>query len=163
MRVCRPALIAGHASACAGVGEAKLSENQFATAGWNRGWTAVGGGGGAERFPAPVSAFNFEARSEFKLPGSHGRREIAPAYIWPWIGLWSPSLTLAALADRGWRGPKASVRTPFYRRAMDRAYKCSLAEYGGLRQVFRLSRREVQMVRVRQQFAPPNRETTDDQ
>jgi hypothetical protein len=37
---------------------------------------------------------------------------------------------------------------------MDRAYKCSLAEYGGLREVSRLFRREVQMVRVRQQFAP---------
>ena len=38
----------------------------------------------------------------------------------------------------------------------DRAFRCSLAEYGGLRQVSRLFRREVQMVRVRQQFAPPN-------
>jgi hypothetical protein len=34
-------LIAGQASACAGVGEAKLSANQFATAGWNRVSTAV--------------------------------------------------------------------------------------------------------------------------
>ena len=54
------------------------------------------------------------------------------------------------------------LRTSVYRRAMDRAYKCSLAEYGGLRQVFRLSRREVQMVRVRQQFAPPNWESIND-
>jgi hypothetical protein len=29
-------LIAGHAFACAGVGEAKQSANQVATAGWNR-------------------------------------------------------------------------------------------------------------------------------
>ena len=36
MSVWRPALIAGQASACAGVGAAKLSANQFATAGWNR-------------------------------------------------------------------------------------------------------------------------------
>ena len=46
---------------------------------------------------------------------------------------------------------------------MDRAYKCSLAEYGGLRQVYRLFRREVQMVRLRQQFAPPNWESINDQ
>src|SRR5712671_1886276 len=34
--VCWPALIAGHAFACAGVGEAKQSANQVATAGWKR-------------------------------------------------------------------------------------------------------------------------------
>jgi hypothetical protein len=64
------------------------------------------------------------------------------AYIWRRIGLWSPLRPGAAIDDR--------------------AYKCSLAEYGGLRQVSRLFRREVQMVRVRQQFAPPNWESIND-
>ena len=80
----------------------------------------------------------------------------AVAYIWRRIAIWSPLRPVAAIADRGWRGPKGVRKTPVYRRAMDRAYKCSLAEYGGLRQVSRLFGREVQMVRVRQQFAPPN-------
>src|SRR6202022_1428367 len=34
---CRPAWMAGHACACAGVGAAKLCANHAATAGWNRG------------------------------------------------------------------------------------------------------------------------------
>src|SRR5262245_57427112 len=33
---CRPAWIAGHASACAAVGAAKVRSNQAAIAGWNR-------------------------------------------------------------------------------------------------------------------------------
>jgi hypothetical protein len=64
---------------------------------------------------------------------------IALTYIWRRIAIWSPLRPVAAIADR--------------------AYKCSLAEYGGLRQVFRLFWREVQLVRVRQQFAPPNWES----
>ena len=56
MSVWRPALITGHASACAGVGEAKLSANQLATAGWNRVSTTPGGRGAAERFPAAEPA-----------------------------------------------------------------------------------------------------------
>src|SRR5271155_5213365 len=47
MRVWRPALIAGQASAWAGVGAAKLSTNQLATAGWNR-LRTVAGDDGAE-------------------------------------------------------------------------------------------------------------------
>jgi hypothetical protein len=45
----------------------------------------------------------------------------------------------------------------------DRAFRCSLAEYCGLRQISPLVRREVQMVCVRQQFAPPNWESIYDQ
>src|SRR5262245_32192499 len=42
IRVWLPARIAGHASACAGVGAAKVCRNQRATAGWNgRGWLMV--------------------------------------------------------------------------------------------------------------------------
>src|SRR3984957_11933226 len=68
--VWRPALIAGHASACAGVGEAKLSANQFATAGWKRVSTTPDARGAGERFPAPVRSFKVGANSECKLPGS---------------------------------------------------------------------------------------------
>ena len=39
---CRPAWIAGHASACAAVGAAKLRSNQAATAGWKR-WVGFTG------------------------------------------------------------------------------------------------------------------------
>ena len=70
MSVWRPALMAGHASACAGVGEAKLSANQFATAGWNRDLTTGDARDAAERFPAPVRAFAVEANSECKRLGS---------------------------------------------------------------------------------------------
>jgi hypothetical protein len=69
MRVWRPALIAGHASACAGVGEAKLSTNQFATAGWNRVSTPADTRDAAELSPAPVRVFEIEAKSECKLFG----------------------------------------------------------------------------------------------
>ena len=70
MRVWRPALIAGQASACAGVGEAKLSANQFATAGWNRVSTPADARDAAELSPAPVRAFEIEAKSECKRVGS---------------------------------------------------------------------------------------------
>src|ERR1700730_6783021 len=69
MRVWRPALIAGHASACAGVGEAKLSLNQFATAGWNRVSTSADARDAAELSLAPVRAFEIEAKLECKLFG----------------------------------------------------------------------------------------------
>src|SRR5580704_5147961 len=69
MRVWRPALIAGHALACAGVGEAKLSANQFATAGWNRVSTPADVRVAAEASPAPFRAFKVEAKSKFKLLG----------------------------------------------------------------------------------------------
>src|ERR1700722_16446137 len=69
MRVWRPALIAGHASACAGVGGAKLSRNQFATAGWNRVSTLADAGDAAELSLAPVRVFEIEAKSECKLFG----------------------------------------------------------------------------------------------
>ena len=73
----------------------------------------------------------------------------------------APDRTLVTLAhcSRDRRSRLARSEAP----AMDRAYKCSLAECGGLRQVSRLFRREVQTVRVRQQFAPPNWESIYDQ
>jgi hypothetical protein len=69
MRVWRPALIAGHASACAAVGSAKLSANQFATAGWNSASTAPDRRGAAELAPEPARAFTGEAKSECTLIG----------------------------------------------------------------------------------------------
>src|SRR5580704_3616734 len=72
MRVWPPVLIAGHASACAGVGEAKLSANQFATAGWNRVSTPVDGQDAAELSLAPVRVFKVEARLECKRLGPYG-------------------------------------------------------------------------------------------
>src|ERR1700733_8495718 len=79
MRVWRPALIAGHALACAGVGEVKLPANQFATAGWNRVSMTPEGRGAAERFPAPVRAFKVETKSECKRLGSpRTPRELRP-------------------------------------------------------------------------------------
>src|ERR1700726_4043357 len=69
MSVWRPALIAGHASACAGVGEAKVSANQLATAGWNRVSTTDDGRDAAERRRALVRAGEIEARSECKRVG----------------------------------------------------------------------------------------------
>src|SRR4029077_12352334 len=102
MSVCRPALIAGHASACAGVGEAKLSANQFATAGWNRVSTRADVRDAAELSPAPVRAFEIEARSECKLRGSTNAEEFRPLYIWRRIGLWSPlRRSLAESVDLG--------------------------------------------------------------
>src|ERR1700722_18925770 len=83
MRVWRPALVAGQASACAGVGEAKLSANQFATAGWNRVSTPVDGQDAAELSLAPVRVFEIEAKSECKLPSSRGRCELRPLYMAP--------------------------------------------------------------------------------
>jgi hypothetical protein len=62
-------LIAGHASACAGVGEAKLSANQFATAGWNNASTPPVRRGAVELAPAPARAFTVEAKSECTLIG----------------------------------------------------------------------------------------------
>src|ERR1700683_107870 len=102
MRVWRPALIAGHASACAGVGEAKVSANQFATAGWNRVSTPVGGRA-AELSPASVRAFEIEAKSECKRLGSpRARRKCVRLYIWRRIGLWSPlRRSLAESGDLG--------------------------------------------------------------
>src|SRR6202167_1856138 len=70
MRVWRPALIAGQASACAGGGEAKLSANQSATAGGNRGSRPVDGRDAGDLSSAPVRAFEVEAKSECKLLGS---------------------------------------------------------------------------------------------
>src|ERR1700722_7831938 len=67
MRVWRPGLIAGHAWACAGVGEAKLSANQFASAGWNRVSKLADTRGAAEPSPAPGRVFEIEAKSECKL------------------------------------------------------------------------------------------------
>ena len=69
MRVWRPALIAGHASACAAVGPAKVSANQFATAGWNSVSTAPDCRGAADLAPAPARAFTVEAKSECTLIG----------------------------------------------------------------------------------------------
>ena len=69
MRVWRPALIAGHASACAAVGPAKVSANQFATAGWNSVSTVPDRRGVAELAPAPARAFTVEAKSECTLIG----------------------------------------------------------------------------------------------
>jgi hypothetical protein len=69
--------------------------------------------------------------------------ELRPPYIWRRIAIWSPLRPVAAIADRALQ-------------------VLALAEYGGLRQVSRLFRREVQMVRVRQQFAPPNWESIND-
>src|SRR5277367_739767 len=69
MRVCRPALIAGHASACAAVGPAKVSANQFATAGWNSVSRAPDRRGAVELAPAPARAFTVEAKSECTLIG----------------------------------------------------------------------------------------------
>src|ERR1700722_19815814 len=74
MRVWRPALIAGQASACAGVGEAELLANQFATAGWDSISTTGEGRDAAELSPAPVRAFKVEARLECKRLGPHGHR-----------------------------------------------------------------------------------------
>src|ERR1700722_17937141 len=69
MRVWWPALIAGHASACAAVGPAKVSANQFATAGWNSVSTAPDCRGAADLAPAPARAFTVEAKSECPLIG----------------------------------------------------------------------------------------------
>ena len=69
MRVWRPALIAGHASACAAVGPAKVSANQLATAGWNSVSTAPDCRGAADLAPAPARAFTVEAKSECTLIG----------------------------------------------------------------------------------------------
>src|ERR1700722_18309985 len=101
MSVWRPALIAGHASACAGVGEAKLSANQFATAGWNRLSTTPDGRGAAGRFPTPVRAFKAEAKSASKRLGSPRTRRCGRprTYIWRLITLWSSSHR--PLAERG--------------------------------------------------------------
>src|ERR1700729_2582128 len=92
MRVWRPALIAGQASACAGVGEAKLSANQFATAGWNSISTPAEVRDAAELSPAPVRAFKVEARLECKRLGPHGHRwNCARLYM-------APDRTLVTLA-----------------------------------------------------------------
>ena len=85
MRVWRPALIAGHASACAGVGEAKLSANQLATAGMEQGVDdAMAREARPSAFRAPVRAFKVEAKSECKRLGSpRTLRGIASgAHIW---------------------------------------------------------------------------------
>src|SRR5579863_9570271 len=68
MRVWRPALIKGQASACAGVGAAKLSANQPATAGWNR-VSASAGRDAAEGLPALARAGGTAARSACALIG----------------------------------------------------------------------------------------------
>ncbi len=70
MSVWRPALIAGHASACAGVGAAKFSANQFATAGWNSVRMAAGSRDAAERRRGVVRAAVVEAKSVSKRLGS---------------------------------------------------------------------------------------------
>src|SRR3984957_3307111 len=69
MRVWRPDLIAGHASACAAGGSAKISANQFATGGWNSASTAPDRRGAAELAPEPARAFTGEAKSECTLIG----------------------------------------------------------------------------------------------
>src|ERR1700722_14370928 len=145
MRVWRPPFIDGPASACAAVGAAKLSANQFATAGWNSVSRAVDACDAAERRRAPLRAAEVVAKSECKRLGPY----------WTWVEVRSPIYGAGSRFGHPcalWpRSPiaagavqRASVRTPDSRRAMDRAYKCSLAEYGGLRQVSRLFRREVQ-------------------
>jgi hypothetical protein len=109
MRVWRPALIAGHASACAGVGEAKLSANQFATAGWNWVSTSADARDAAALSLAPVRVFEIEAKSECKLLAPTGRRGIPSSlYMAPDHDLvtLAPLRPGAAIADRGWRGPK---------------------------------------------------------
>src|SRR5277367_6185233 len=63
--VWRPALMAGQASAWAGVGAAKLSANHPATAGWNR-VGAVAGDDGAESASAPVRAAKVDPDSEWR-------------------------------------------------------------------------------------------------
>jgi hypothetical protein len=45
----------------------------------------------------------------------------------------------------------------------DRGFRCSLAEYCGLRQISHLVRWQPQTPAVRQQFAPPNWENIYDQ
>src|ERR1700733_15509953 len=80
----------------------------------------------------------------------------AVAYIWRQIAIWSPLRPVAAIADRGWRGPKGvrkDARLP--------------TGYGSRLQVLACGIRRLapslppvpaggSMVRVRQQFAPPN-------
>ena len=92
MRVWRPALIAGHASACAGVGAAKFSANQFATAGWNSVRMAAGSREAAWRRREVVRAAVVEARSVSKRLGSPGdAQEWRPAsYIGRRGELWRP-------------------------------------------------------------------------
>ena len=82
MRVWRPALIAGQASACPGVGEAKLSANQFATAGWNSDWIAAGSRDAGERLRAPVRAGEVEAKSASKRLGSPRTRRSASEVLY---------------------------------------------------------------------------------
>jgi hypothetical protein len=143
MRVWRPALIAGHASACAGVGEAKLSANQLTTAGWNRVSTPVDVRGAAELSPAAVRAFEIEAKSECKRLG--------PSRTW-------------VNCDRLYMAPDRDLVTLAPEGAIaDRAFRCSLAEYCGLPQISRLVRWQPQTPAVRQQYAPPNWENIYDQ
>ena len=88
----RPALIAGHASACAGVGAAKFSANQFATAGWNSVRKAAGSRDAAWRRREVARAAVVEARSVSKRLGSPGdAQEWRPAsYIGRRVELWRP-------------------------------------------------------------------------
>jgi hypothetical protein len=73
MSVWRRALIAGQASACAGVGALKLPANHAATAGWNSDGKPAGASEGAR---APVRAAEIEGDPECcsTLYGSRGRR-----------------------------------------------------------------------------------------
>src|SRR5277367_2745611 len=104
MRVWRPALIAGHASACAGVGEAKVSANQFATAGWNRVSTLADARNAAEFSPAPVRAFEIEAKSECKRLGSpRTPRNCVRLYM-------APDRTLVTLASFACRKRRVGPR-----------------------------------------------------
>ena len=65
IRVWRPALIAGQASACAGVGALKLPANHAATAGWNSDWKLAGAGDASEGATARIRAAEVAADPEF--------------------------------------------------------------------------------------------------
>src|ERR1700691_1232363 len=82
MRVWRPALIAGQASACAGVGGAKLSANQFATARGDSDLIAARSPDAGERLRAPVRAGEVEAKSVSKRLGSPRTRRPASVVLY---------------------------------------------------------------------------------
>src|ERR1700761_2376697 len=101
MRVWRPALIAGHASACAGVGAAKLAANQLATAGWNSPSRGAGSRGVSERRRERVRTAGVEAKSVSKRLGSPGtqRRASELLYRAPHRYLAPPARSLAESGD----------------------------------------------------------------
>src|ERR1700677_320539 len=124
MRVWRPALIAGQASACAGVGEAKLSANQSATAGWNRVSRPVAGRDAGERLRAPVREVEVEAKSVSKLLGP--QTDAATSVPGSIYGAGSGLVILASFACRKRRlGPALSLlrRDSSARRPMDNSFR----------------------------------------